>query len=527
MKRRHAGMDDPSTTSQVQLPPISQPVAGPPAKATRDRSIENRRRIEAAALALFTTQGFHGTNNREIAAQAGVSTAAIYLHYSSKEAIFVDLVQKHRAKIGEWFEQSVTGLKDPFSKRDLKLFASMVWSKMREDREYLLLVLIDVIEFKNGHFAEFFHDMPNRLRELLTESLEAVVQRPNWRGHDPAFVLAAIYNYFFHSALLGNYMQGERHLGVADELAIGRFVDLISDGLLSSPSKPPQNQPGHTGPAIARPRVFDQAARERIEIIRLLCGRLWNPPPEILARLSGKKADRPAPKVSILFLPEIGRDRPDDNQLAIEAAALELFTTQGFHGTHIRDIAKRANCSQGTIYTYFPKKELIFESLAHSYQNCMIRFMRQIITSLHDPFSQNDLRLLAWAVRSIVYDDSPYILLMFIDVVEFKNQYFAELFRDLPGRFRHLLGSTLDNMETRPGWCGLDPGLAFTTIYFFFFNYFVIEGHMRGNQHLGAPDDEVIEGLIDLLSSGLWLTEAELAVDTSPGRPIRRPKAPL
>jgi AcrR family transcriptional regulator len=506
MNRRHFRIGDTVTAPPAELSADSPTVAGPPVKISKDRSIENQRRIEAAALALFTTQGFHGTNNREIAAQAGVSTAAIYLYYSSKEAIFVDLVQKHRLKMAEWFEATVGSLKDPFSKRDLAVFASIVWSKMRTDREYLLLVLIDVIEFKNKHFADFFHDMPERLRRLLEAALREVALRPGWRGHDPGFVLAAVYNYFFHCALLENYMQGERHLGVANELAITQFVDLLSGGLRASPLQPARRP---TARALALQRLLDQAARDRIEIIRLLCGRLWNPPPEILARLSGRRAGQPKAKVPILFLPEIAQNRPDENQLAIEAAALELFTTQGFHGTHIRDIAKQANCSQGTIYTYFPKKEAIFESLARSYQDCMTRFMRQIIMALDAPLSKDNLRLLAWAVRSIVYDDAQYIILLFIDVVEFKNRHFADLFRDLPARFRYLLGPALDRAAAEPGWCGLDPAFALATIYFFFFNYFVIEGHMRGNQHLGASDDEAIERLIDILSAGLWALPPE------------------
>ena len=69
------------------------------AKLLKDRSQDKRRRIEAAALALFTTQGFHGTNNREIAKRAGVSTAAIYTHYPSKEALFTGLVEQHRALV--------------------------------------------------------------------------------------------------------------------------------------------------------------------------------------------------------------------------------------------------------------------------------------------------------------------------------------------------------------------------------------------------------------------------------------------
>jgi len=505
--------------SRNQPPRIGDPAAQETArvKPARDRSVENQKRIEAAALALFTTQGYHGTNNREIADRAGVSTAAIYLHYSSKEAIFVDLVQQCRTKMTSWFEAGVAGLEDPFAKADLRRFASEIWSKLAEERECLLLVLIDVIEFKNRHFAEFFHGMPDLLRRLLGPVFAEVERRPDWRGHDPAFVLAAVYNYFFHCALLENHMQGERHLGVSNEQAVARFVDLLSGGLLPGPaSRTRKTAPG------ARTRKLDQVARERVELIRLLCGRLWTPPPELLRQFSGTAAGETEAKVPILFLPAPAPDRPDQNQLAIEAAALELFTTQGFHGTHIREIADKAKLSQGTIYTYYPKKEAIFESLAQSYQSCMTRFLRRIIAALDDPLSKDNLRLLAWSVRSMVYDDAQYVLMMFIDVVEFKNRHFADLFRDIPVRIRYLLGPALDQVTTRPGWCGLEPEFALATIYFFFFNYFVIERHMRGDQHLGAPDAEAVDRLIELFSDGLWAPEPEKR-----GRPApRQPAAP-
>jgi AcrR family transcriptional regulator len=48
------------------------------------------------ALELFTRQGFHGTNIREIARLADVSQGAIYTYYASKEAIFEGLARSYR-----------------------------------------------------------------------------------------------------------------------------------------------------------------------------------------------------------------------------------------------------------------------------------------------------------------------------------------------------------------------------------------------------------------------------------------------
>lgn len=466
---------------------------------------DSRSRIEAAALSLFTTRGFHGTNNREIAAQAGVSTAAIYTYYPSKEAIFAALAESCRGRVHQWFDDTVSALEDPFSRQDLSAFAAAILSKMREERAYLLLVMIDVVEFSGRNFAGSFENIPQRLRLGVGEALMQAGQRPQWRGHEPAFVLAAVYHYFFHFALIEEHMRGNRHLGVANDVAIERFVDLISTGLWSHASDADGGLREAADNPPARQRMLDNAARDRIEFIRLLSGRLWSSPPE----MPGSKRSKPGAKVPLLFLPQIAPDRPDDNQLRIEAAALELFTTQGFHGTNIRDIARHAGVSQGAIYMYYPRKETIFESLVQSYQSCMLRFTRRVVTSLEDPFSRHDLRVLAMAVRSIVYDEAQYLLLMFIDVIEFNNRHFADLFQDIPGQFRYLLGPLLDAVRRRPGWCGQDPAFALATIYLFFYNYFVIERHMHGNRHLGPPEEVAVERLIDILSAGLWTAAPE------------------
>ena len=46
---------------------------------------EPARRLLVAGLELFAAQGFHGTTTRDIAARAGMSPAALYVHYRTKE----------------------------------------------------------------------------------------------------------------------------------------------------------------------------------------------------------------------------------------------------------------------------------------------------------------------------------------------------------------------------------------------------------------------------------------------------------
>jgi len=475
-------------------------------KIAKERTQENQRKIEAAALELFITQGFHGTNNREIAQKIGVSTGTLYTYFPNKESIFARLAHKYRSHMDQWRKQTIAELGDPLSKGGLKKLAAAVQSLMYDDSESFLIILSDVIEFRNQHFLQVFHNLPQKFHRLLGPALDDVTKQPGWRGEDPAFVLASMYVYFFTYFLMEKHMQGEQHLGLPNNQATERFIDLLSYGLWRLPSKESSSASSEraraTKDSVAQRQTL-RAERDRIDYIRFLSGRLWSLPPDApLHSRNGAGAD-PA-KPPILFLPKIPKERIDENQLSIEAAALELFTRQGFHGTNIRDIAAKAGVSQGAIYMYYPSKESIFEGLVRSYRQSMRKFLDRVFKALENPFSKNDLRLFATAMRSMVYDDAEYWLLMYIDVIEFKNQHFLTAFHDVPEQFRRLLGAAAGKVKKQPGWCGEDPALAMAMIYFYFHTYFVIERLMHGSGHLGVSDDQAVARFIDVLLYGMW-----------------------
>ena len=45
------------------------------------------RRMFLSAIEAFAERGFHGTSTRDIAARAGISPAALYVHFGSKEEV--------------------------------------------------------------------------------------------------------------------------------------------------------------------------------------------------------------------------------------------------------------------------------------------------------------------------------------------------------------------------------------------------------------------------------------------------------
>ncbi|KAA0018904.1 TetR/AcrR family transcriptional regulator [Antrihabitans cavernicola] len=71
-----------------------------------------RERIRQVALELFTERGYDGTSLREIAEQLGVTKAALYYHFKSKEAILLSLMAEMKESVDALVEW---GIEQPFS----------------------------------------------------------------------------------------------------------------------------------------------------------------------------------------------------------------------------------------------------------------------------------------------------------------------------------------------------------------------------------------------------------------------------
>jgi AcrR family transcriptional regulator len=206
-------------------------------------------------------------------------------------------------------------------------------------------------------------------------------------------------------------------------------------------------------------------------------------------------------------MPKIAKQRVEQNRSQIEQAALSLFTRQGFHGTNIRDIAELAQVSTGAIYTYFPTKDALFESVVHSYEKRIRAWRTKKVKNLGPPFSKRSLGLLAAEIRSCVSEHADYWKLMYIDVVEFNNRHFASSFHNVPEQFKWRLDAELNEVSANPAWCGIDPGFVLATIYLQILTYFLVERLFGGNQHLGVSDDTAIRRIIDLVLNGLWRSD--------------------
>jgi AcrR family transcriptional regulator len=85
---------------------------------TRSRT-DTRARIQQVAVELFTEHGYDGTSLREIAECLGVTKAALYYHFKSKEDIIQSLVEDYQEQMNELIGWAGSQPRNAHSRREI------------------------------------------------------------------------------------------------------------------------------------------------------------------------------------------------------------------------------------------------------------------------------------------------------------------------------------------------------------------------------------------------------------------------
>jgi AcrR family transcriptional regulator len=200
-------------------------------------------------------------------------------------------------------------------------------------------------------------------------------------------------------------------------------------------------------------------------------------------------------------MPRLRHSTIEHNKRRIERAALQLFTRKGFHGTTVREIASRAGISMGKLYIYYHSKEEIFIGLVNRLGAHMEVLRKRDLVPHMQSLDPGTLKKLAAAIGKIVSENLDYWRLMYIDVVEFRHKHFQHSFREIAGGLRTYSTALFANSAV-PFPPGVDPALAYTSIYLHFFTYFLVEKLFGATRHLGVSDDQAIEQLVRLYTGG-------------------------
>ncbi len=133
--------------------------------------------------------------------------------------------------------------------------------------------------------------------------------------------------------------------------------------------------------------------------------------------------------------------------MALVQAAAELFATQGFKATSMRDIAKAVDMLPGSIYYHFPSKDDLLLAIYEAGVAQITETFEAAIEPLDDPWRRLEAGMAA--LIAAVTEESSYTRVIFKVTPDEVPKYTAELvaFRDT---FEAKFGALIDGLPLKP-----------------------------------------------------------------------------
>ena len=196
-------------------------------------------------------------------------------------------------------------------------------------------------------------------------------------------------------------------------------------------------------------------------------------------------------------------ERSERSRAHILRAALKLFSTVGYHGTSMRDIAQAARVSTGNVYHQFPDKESLFRELLQQYWDAIASPDHPLNRALAEGAFPGDLEQLARASRESVAKYRPYVALIYVDVVEFDGSHIRRFYEDMSSRFGAFIEANRDRMPLDRLRDTVSPLAAVMTASRFFLQYYAVEILFGVPNHFGFDDETALKQIVDILNFGM------------------------
>lgn len=217
----------PKTSVSKGLQRISKQVGGAlGAQLHESRTVSKHRRIAQAATEVFIEKGYPTASMDEIALRAGVSKQTVYLHFGSKESLFLAVTTAATDAITEeladQLEASRSGPQDFTA--ELHAFArTLARLTLRPEIMALRrLVMAEAVRFPELGRTWFAHG-PGRIIEQLTPSLRELTQSGDLTIEDPQLA-AEQFNWLVLAPAQNRMIFG----------AVDRFTEQEIDGMAAA-----------------------------------------------------------------------------------------------------------------------------------------------------------------------------------------------------------------------------------------------------------------------------------------------------
>ena len=194
--------------------------ATPAPKRVERLSAEDRReQILREAMTCFGDLGFRGATTRLLAERVGISEAALYRYFPSKESLYAAIIDQKMTT-----PDLLESLRPAAERRDDEAvfggLARGIFARVEEDPSFLRLLMFTALE---GHALSepFFGSRVRRLREFVTEYVATRIEDDSFLAVDPEVAGRAFLGMVFDHLNV-------RHI-IREQSAHERSLDEVAD----------------------------------------------------------------------------------------------------------------------------------------------------------------------------------------------------------------------------------------------------------------------------------------------------------
>jgi AcrR family transcriptional regulator len=199
-----------------------------PRRTWRRRAEARPDEILTAALEEFNVNGFDASRVEDIAARAGVSKAAVYLYFDSKEALLRALIEREVAPIADQVTAAAeAGMDDP--KSALRGMARIIASALGQARAFAVPLLVISIAARFPDLAQCYRErVAERARTALTRLIRRGVEIGQFRAVDPVAAARATIGPIMFEILWTHALKGQAE---RDTKWIDTQFDILLNGM--------------------------------------------------------------------------------------------------------------------------------------------------------------------------------------------------------------------------------------------------------------------------------------------------------
>ena len=128
------------------------------------------RRLMAAAVQSFSARGYHATTTRDIATAAGMSPAALYVHFPAKSAVLFAISRSGHAGTLAMVEEAVAAAPDPVAGVRSVVEKFVAWHAKRH-------VVARVVQYELGALTPEDYEVVIDLRRRTEQHVRDVITR--------------------------------------------------------------------------------------------------------------------------------------------------------------------------------------------------------------------------------------------------------------------------------------------------------------------------------------------------------------